>query len=67
MFYAMGISDGDDSWRAHACQWFVARIDGPAYGIFVVEEAGHVVACAMGASAPTFGCGTHVADQYVPP
>ena len=49
MFHAMGASHDDTSWRGHARNWFVALIDDPAYGIFVLEETGRVVACAMGA------------------
>ncbi len=49
MFHAMRASEDDTSWQGHARTWFVARIDDPAYGIFVIEEAGRVVACAMGA------------------
>lgn len=49
MFYAMGITNADDSWRARAREWFIARIDDPAYCLFVVEDTGQVVACAMGA------------------
>ncbi|WP_210414802.1 GNAT family N-acetyltransferase [Microlunatus elymi] len=58
MFKAMGVDDGCEDWRANAHAWFRARIDDPAYGIFVVEHDGRVVACAVGAlrdAAPSPG------------
>lgn len=58
MFEAMGVAGSDPSWLATAREWFAARVDDPAYGIFVVEQDGIVVACAMGAvrdAAPSPG------------
>lgn len=38
----------DDGWRESAERWFAARIDDPAVCFAVVEDAGRVVACALG-------------------
>ncbi|WOP18150.1 GNAT family N-acetyltransferase [Raineyella sp. LH-20] len=49
MFRAMGTSDTCGPWRVTARQWFADRLDHPDYRIMVVEAAGGVVACAVGA------------------
>ena len=48
MFHAMGV-DASGAWRQNAREWFSQRVGTPGVGIFVVEDSGHVVACAMGA------------------
>lgn len=48
MFDAMGIG-GNDAWRGPAHRWFADRVDDPSYRFVVVERAGTVVACAVGA------------------
>ncbi|KMS82722.1 GNAT family N-acetyltransferase [Prauserella rugosa] len=53
MFDAMGVSGGtagdSDAWRGPARRWFADRIDNPSYRFVVVERAGRVVSCAVGA------------------
>lgn len=48
MFAAMG-TPARHEWQPHARAWFAERVDDPDYGFFVVEHAGEVVACAVGA------------------
>lgn len=49
MYAAMAVADHDPAWRTNALAWFRRRVDDPDYGIFVVEDGGEVVACAMAA------------------
>lgn len=49
MFRAMGTPDTNGPWREKARRWFADRLDHPDYRIVVVEAAGVVVACAVGA------------------
>ncbi|MDI9894289.1 GNAT family N-acetyltransferase [Rhodococcus sp. IEGM 1381] len=49
MFRAMGSVTDDERWRTNAVDWFIGRLDDSDYSIFVVEQNGVVVACAVGA------------------
>lgn len=49
MFRSMGSVTDGERWATNAYEWFVDRLDNADYGIFVVEQHGDVVACAMGA------------------
>lgn len=58
MFRAMQVPATDGRWRTNARRWFADRIDRTEYRIVVVEVAGTVVACAVGAvrdAAPSPG------------
>ncbi len=58
MFRSMGVPGTDPAWRANARRWFADRLDRPDHRIVVVEVAGTVVACAVGAvrdAAPSPG------------
>lgn len=58
MFRDMGVDCSDDTWKGPCREWYAARIDDPAHRIVVVEEAGRVVARAIGSlreSAPVPG------------
>lgn len=48
MFAAMGVDDSPH-WRDRARKWFTDRIDHRDYGMFVLDDDGDVVACAVGA------------------
>jgi len=49
MFAAMGVTGSDPTWRENAHAWFSSRLEDPNYHFAVVEVAGTVVACAVGA------------------
>lgn len=48
MFAAMG-TEVAHGWQPQARVWFTERVGDPHYGFFVFEDAGEVVACAVGA------------------
>lgn len=49
MFRAMGGQEAAGPWMSAAHAWFAEQVHDSAYGFFVVESAGQVVACSVAA------------------